>query len=368
MSKKICVYTIAKDEMKFIDRWYNSIKDADYICVLDTGSTDGSYQKFKDLGIIVKQKIYENFRFDEARNDSMKLIPDDAEICVSIDIDEYFDPGWIAILKDRWKENSGRARYRYTWNFNPDGSEGIVFMADKIHKNKAYIWKNPVHEVLIPITDQKLETIDIPNIQLNHKADNSKSRASYLPLLEMSVKENPYDDRNMHYLAREYMFHNEYDKAIETFLRHLSLPTARWDIERASSLRYIANCYKHKGDKKSQEEYLMLAILEANYVREPYFELAICYFEDKQFLKSAFILNEMLKIQEKQINYMSNPVCWGSLPYDYLSMCYYEIGDYKRAVASVEKAIELNPNEQRLNDNLKIFMKLLNNSQNQFKL
>lgn len=368
MSKKICVYTIAKDEMKFIDRWYNSIKDADYICVLDTGSTDGSYQKFKDLGIIVKQKIYENFRFDVARNDSMKLIPDDAEICVSIDIDEYFDPGWIAILKDRWTENSGRARYRYTWNFNPDGSEGIVFMADKIHKNKAYIWKNPVHEVLIPITDQKLETIDIPNIQLNHKADNSKSRASYLPLLEMSVKENPYDDRNMHYLAREYMFHNEYDKAIETFLRHLSLPTARWDIERASSLRYIANCYKHKCDKKSQEEYLMLAILEANYVREPYFELAICYFEDKQFLKSAFILNEMLKIQEKQINYMSNPVCWGSLPYDYLSMCYYEIGDYKRAVASVEKAIELNPNEQRLNDNLKIFMKLLNNSQNQFKL
>ena len=53
---KICVYAIAKNEMKFIDRWYNSAKEADYICVLDTGSTDGSFEKFKELNIITKQE------------------------------------------------------------------------------------------------------------------------------------------------------------------------------------------------------------------------------------------------------------------------------------------------------------------------
>ena len=361
MNKKICVYAIAKNESKFIERWYNSVKEADYICVLDTGSTDTSFEKFKELGIIVEQKIYENFRFDEARNDSMKLIPDDAEICVSIDIDEYFEPGWSTILKNNWTENTGRVRYRYTWNFNPDGSEGIVFMADKIHKNKYYKWKNPVHEILVPTTDKNLITIDLPNIQLNHKADNTKSRASYLPLLEMSVKENPNDDRNTHYLAREYMFHKEYDKAIEMFIKHLNLPTAIWDIERAASLRYIANCYKYKGEPLNQEYYLMLAILEADYVRESYYELAIKYFENKDFIKSAFVFNEMLKIQNRQINYMSMPECWGSLPYDYLSICYYEIGDYKRALSAVEKAIILNPNEKRLIENKKIFLDLINN-------
>ena len=35
---KICVYAICKNESKFIKRWYESIKGADYICVLDTGS------------------------------------------------------------------------------------------------------------------------------------------------------------------------------------------------------------------------------------------------------------------------------------------------------------------------------------------
>ena len=114
MNKKICVYAIAKNEIKFIERWYESVKEADYICVLDTGSSDETYEKFKELGIIVKQKSYDNFRFDEARNDSMELIPEDADICVCIDIDEYCEPGWTKLLKENWNESTGRVRHRYT--------------------------------------------------------------------------------------------------------------------------------------------------------------------------------------------------------------------------------------------------------------
>jgi len=136
MDKKICVYAISKNEIKFVERWFNSVKEADYICVLDTGSTDGTFEKFKELGVITEQKIYKQFRFDTARNDSLKLVPEDADILVCIDIDEVFESGWAEKIKNNWKESTSRMRYRYTWNFNEDGSEGIVFMADKIHKNK----------------------------------------------------------------------------------------------------------------------------------------------------------------------------------------------------------------------------------------
>ena len=37
---KIVVYAICKNESKFIKRWYESMKEADSIYVLDTGSTD----------------------------------------------------------------------------------------------------------------------------------------------------------------------------------------------------------------------------------------------------------------------------------------------------------------------------------------
>lgn len=358
--KKICVYAIAKNEMKFIDRWYDSVKEADYVCVLDTGSTDGSYEHFKELGIITAQKTYKNFRFDSARNDSMKLIPNDADICVCVDIDEFFEPGWADILRKNWKENTMRARYRYTWNFNPDGSEGIVFYADKIHKNKAFKWVYPVHEVLREITPMSYETITIPNIQLNHRADETKSRSNYLPLLEQSVKENPLDDRNCHYLGREYMFHGEYDKAIDMLTKHLNLPTANWACERCASLRYIARCYANKKDTQKQKEYLKLAILEEPNVREPYLELSAVYFEEKDFLNCALTLTNMLKITTRELNYMSSPVPWGSLPYDLLSLSYYELGDIKKAIYYVDKALELNQ-ENRLKSNKQFFIDKLKN-------
>lgn len=357
MNKKICVYAIAKNEIKFIDRWYESVKEADYVCVLDTGSQDGSFERFKELNIITEQKKYSTFRFDVARNDSLKLIPEDTDICVCVDIDEYFEKGWSKILRKKWKENAGRARYRYTWNFNPDGSEGYVFMADKIHKKDAYIWTHPVHEILTQIDDKEYEFIDIPEIQLNHKADNSKSRANYLPLLELSLKERPLDDRNAHYLGREYMFHNEYDKAIETLKYHLSLPTATWTEERCASLRFIALCYKYKGDFEKAEEYFLKAVLECDTTREPYYDLALLYFEEKEFLKCAVTFNEMFKIKTRNLTYISSPTCWSSLPYDYLSLAYYNLGDFNRAIIAVDEAIKLN-NDERLKNNKQAFLEM----------
>ena len=363
MEKKICIYTIAKNEIKFVDRWVESAKEADYMCVLDTGSTDGTVERLKELGVKVEQKKYKNFRFDKARNDSLELIPDDAEICVSVDMDEFFEKGWAQILKDNWADNVGRARYRYTWNFNPDGSEGIVFMADKVHKNKYYEWVNPVHEILVPKKETNLITIDLPQVRLYHKADNSKSRGSYLPLLELSIQEDPTNDRNMHYLGREYMFHGMYDKAIETLNRHLKMPSATWKDERSSSYRFIAFCYKQKGDNEKQEEYLLKSLLEADHIRESYYELGEFYFEKNDYLKSAVFFNQMLKIDSRYLSYMSAPKCWGSLPYDYLSMCYYYLGDYEKALQNVNEALKFEKSE-RLLSNKSIFEKLFKNKNN----
>ena len=44
---KICVYAISKNESKFVDRWVESMSEADDIYVLDTGSTDDTVEKLK---------------------------------------------------------------------------------------------------------------------------------------------------------------------------------------------------------------------------------------------------------------------------------------------------------------------------------
>ena len=198
-------------------------------------------------------------------------------------------------------------------------------------------------------------------------ADNTKSRSNYLPLLEVSVKEKPTDDRNVHYLGREYMFHGQYEKAIKTLKYHLSLKTATWKDERCASLRYIARCYGYLNNEIEQEKYLMLALLEADHIREPYYELGVLYYNQKQYLKSAIFFNEMFKIKERYLSYISDPICWGSLPYDYLSLCYYELKDYDKAIENVNYAL-LYDSSKRLLDNREYFIKMKNETKKEIVL
>ena len=79
---KITVYAISKNEEKFAARWVKSMAEADHICVLDTGSMDGTVEILADLGVIVRREEIVPWRFDVARNRSMELIPEDRKSVV----------------------------------------------------------------------------------------------------------------------------------------------------------------------------------------------------------------------------------------------------------------------------------------------
>ena len=167
---KVCVYAICKNEAKFVRRWMDSMREADWVVVLDTGSDDGTPQMLRELGAQVTEEVISPWRFDVARNRSLELVPEEADICVCTDLDEILRPGWRAALEAAWTENTRRARYRYTWNFNPDGSEGVVFWTDKIHARHGFRWVHPVHEVL-EYERPDYETVLAEGVQLDHRAD-----------------------------------------------------------------------------------------------------------------------------------------------------------------------------------------------------
>lgn len=351
---KICVYAICKNEEQFVEKWVKSMSEADIIIVLDTGSTDKTVSKLKNAGVEVYEEKITPWRFDTARNRSLELVPEDIDICVCVDLDERFEPGWREILEKTWKRDTKRAQYRYTWNFNPDGTEGVVFWIDKIHSRHGFHWEHPVHEVLAYTDTEPCNTVYAEGIQLNHYADPTKSRAQYLPLLELSVKESPDDDRNMHYLGREYMFRGEWDKCIDTLKHHLTMPKAQWKDERCASMRYIAKSYLQKGNREEAKAWYYKSIAEAPYLREPYMDFANLLYEEKEWYGVIYFTQCALKIRERPHTYICEAGAWGSAPYDLLSLGYYYTGAYKEALEAVNKALNFSPLDERLLSNKKI--------------
>ena len=356
---KIVVYAIAKNESSFVDRWMDSMSEADQVVVLDTGSDDGTAERLRARGARVAVERIVPWRFDRARNRSLELVPEDADVCVCTDLDEVFHPGWRSALERAWTPETRQASYRYTWSFQPDGSEGVVFWQEKIHARRGFRWVHPVHEVLEWAGEGERGAMAVAQgVQLDHHPDPQKSRGQYLPLLELSVAEDPEDDRNLHYLGREYLYYGRWDDCIRTLTQHLSLPSAVWRDERAASMRYIARAHARKGERDEARDWYLRAAAEAPHLREPWVDLAMLLYENQEWDGVLYATACALKIRERPRTYICEAEAWGSLPHDLRCQAYYHTGRLPQALEEARLALAAAPSDPRLAGNAALLEKM----------
>jgi len=330
------------------------MKEADEIYVLDTGSTDNTRKKLKELGVHVKRKIIKPWRFDIARNESLNLLPENTDICVCTDLDEIFEKGWREKLEKVWDENTTRLAYNYNWSLDENNNPKVNFYIEKIHNRHDYTWTHPVHEVLTYIGNKEEIKKTTDSITVNHYPDNTKSRGSYLPLLELSVKEDPEDDRNMHYLGREYMYYEKWNEAIDTLIKHLSLPKATWKDERCASMRFIARCYINLNRFEEAKMWLDKAIIEAPYLRDPYIERALLEYQLNNWNEVEKYCLKALAIKNHTKSYINEIFSWNNTVYDLLSLSHYYQGNKKQALKYIKLALKMEPNNERLKNNFNL--------------
>lgn len=368
MTNKICVYAICKNESKHIERWLSTVCEADYVVILDTGSTDGCYEKLAaDPRVTrIEQKIYNPWRFDEARNDSMKLVPDDANILMAVDLDEYFEPGWAKIVRDNWDSNKyRRGFYRMAWSLTSDGSPTNMFTYDKIH-DRSFYWIFPVHEVLTtdtPLTNEQILNFG-DSIKMFHNQDLSKPRP-YMDLLKLRRDEHPEEVLGQYLLAREYAHYEDYDNGLKEFLKMLEMPNAYSEMMvMISALGMIGDIYRVKQDRTSAVKYYLRAIeLDPSY-REAYLCIGEIYNELGLYRSAKAIVEESLEKSHQHFDWAERGSTWREKAWDVLSVSCFFLGEYQNAVQYAKKALEYEPNDVRLNKNyaamLEQYVKTLN--------
>ena len=347
---KIAVYTIALNEEQFVERWYESAKYADCLLIADTGSTDKTKEIASKLGIEVHSISVAPWRFDDARNAALALIPSDIDYCISLDMDEILSEGWREEL-EKLPSTVTRPIHRLVTSFDENGIPGVEFDALRIHSRHGHRWKYPIHEsVAFYGIDEVRQDVDI---KIFHHPDNNKSRGQYLPLLQMAAQEDPTSDRCAHYYARELYYYARYEDAAAEFKRHLSLPSAFWKPERCESMRYIAKC-----EPEEKERWLRLAIAECPERREPYVDLAQHFYEIADWHKVKEYSELSLNIKEKFLGYFCESDAWGWKPHDLLALANYNLGFYNEALDHGKMALSLN-NDTRLEDNIVFYEKAI---------
>lgn len=342
---KVCVYAICKNEEKFAKKWYESMKEADEIYVLDTGSTDNTVQILKDLGAHVDVKIINPWRFDVARNESLKLVPKDTDIYVCTDLDEIFVPGWRKDLEDSWNDNVVQARYLYNWSLDKYGNPNVSFYYDKIH-NKDFEWKYPIHEALTYIGNKEYCDITLKNTVLNHYQDQNKNRSSYLPLLELAVKEFPNDTRCLYLLTREYLIYSSFDLCIKTGLKYLEFADNAFFGEKNAVMRYIGRSYKYLNEYHKAKEWFEKSINVAPNLRDGYVELGMLEFDYYNYGNAIAYFEKALLIKEDCPYAINEIFSWDDTVYRLLSRAYYYTERYKNALEYIDIAIKMNPDNQ----------------------
>lgn len=343
----ITVYAISKNEAAHVARFCESAKDADRIVVADTGSDDGTQDLLRQHGAIVHEISIKPWRFDDARNAALSLLPADTDICVSLDLDEVLQPGWREEVERAWLPGTTRLRYIFDW------SQGIRFFSEKIHARSGYRWHHPCHERIVP--DRLTEVWrEIPSLLVVHEPDPSKSRGQYLDLLRISIEEDPNCARNAFYYARELSFYQRWDDAIREGKRYLTLPAANWADERCYAMRVIGKSYSAKGDQNEALKWLRAACSEAPGTREPWCDLAEETYKQARWPESYGAALTALRITHRPIVYTSEPASWGPKPHDLAAVAAWNLGLISESLKYAKAAIDLDPSDLRLRRNLEL--------------
>jgi glycosyltransferase involved in cell wall biosynthesis len=244
---------IVKNEGACLDRCLNSVKGADEIVIIDTGSTDNTGEiarKYTDKYYPNEYKW--NDSFCEARNYALQKCTGDWVL--SIDADECLEEGHL----EKCRRGIAFAEKHNQRTIN------LLLISEK-HGDEHYFprlfkrcpevfWKGAIHNYLSVSENNKSDIKIRYGYSEAHKLDSDRS----LRILKKEVTTNDKCVREVFYLAREYWYKNDYISATYWYKEYLK--KAFWAPEMAEAYLMLAKChwYLQKGDEA--RDYCLQAI------------------------------------------------------------------------------------------------------------
>lgn len=368
------VALIARNEALTLPRLIGSLKEFQErggdIWVLDTGSTDNTIEVAQSLGCNVEavgdkfririneelaKKINDKFvvegeapvvtageslfDFASARNYIANFPTTD--FIFTPDCDEIFTRFDIDKINECIENGVEQLEYNFVFSHDEQGNPVIKFMHCKAYDRRKLSWKGVIHEILVG--DAKKQFLGEDTVYLEHYQNEKTNRSGYLKGLAIDCYNNPDNDRNSHYFAREMMYLGRFKSAIKEFLNHISMN--RWPTEAAQSMLYIGDCYAHMGNTDEMIKWYGKSIEKENR-REPYMRLAEHYFKKGMYSQCVAYCEAALSVTQLPF-YSNHQPYYENVPHELLYISYWWLGDKFKSTLHYWSARKMKPNHPR---------------------
>jgi glycosyltransferase involved in cell wall biosynthesis len=327
---------ILKNEERHIARCLESAEGVfDEIIIVDTGSTD----KTKEIVKKFTDKVFDFEWIDDfaaARNFSFEKATSDYIMWLDAD-DVLPEKTKIALtaLKKISEKNVDVYRLPYQISFDELGNSLFTFRRERILKNCPLAkWVGAVHEVIVPFGVTK--DLDVP---VQHRKIGGGDSTRNLRIYEKLISDGKIlGARDKFYYARELFYNAQYEEAIKIFTDFLENENG-WLANNIDACVIRAQCFGKLNRKKEE----LLSLFEAFTYDTPGAETC-CeigkYFFLKKDYKQAIFWYQIALNQEADSSSGRFILedCYGYIPAIQLCVCFWNLGEKRKAYEYNEKA------------------------------
>lgn len=244
MRKTLGISMIVKDESQCIEACLESIKGADEIVIVDTGSKDNTIEICKRYTDKVYSDLWDD-NFSRSRNVSLSHCTTD--FILIIDADEV-----LTSSIDKIKHTINEYWFRtYFGMYFEVRTKGETFNSPRLFKNcKEIKYIGAIHN--LPAWNGSTSELQSRLYKSAFVIDSGYSPAHNIDpertkrILLKELKLRPNDTRMMYYLAKEYMNRVDIPEAVKWLEKYRSIKyydLDNWDNELADALYLLALCY-----------------------------------------------------------------------------------------------------------------------------
>lgn len=273
----LSVVMIVKNEERLIQRALRSVREADEIVIVDTGSTDKTEEIVQSLNwpnITWLANAYAwNDDFAEARNFAMNQAQNDW--CLFLDADDRMVEDAIFEIKEAILANPEANALNV--KISHENVTGFHYVYPKVlRKSSGNRFVGRAHEAPALSSSNVVASEMILGRSENHGRDPERA----LRILQLMWQEDSKNSRTLYYLAREYYYLKEFAKAEAHFLACCEL--SRFNAERADAWLYLARIYWAQNEGDNARFACMQSItINAN------FREALCFMAELSFPTNA---------------------------------------------------------------------------------